>query len=68
MESLADLIDMAELCARNARAANSQGAARTLWKMATEYAQRAAKLDNGRMPNIGDPPAILKENERERRI
>jgi hypothetical protein len=60
MDKLAEMIEMAELCARNARAANSRGVARTLWKMANEYAERAAKLDNGRMPEIDDPPALLK--------
>lgn len=66
METLAEMIEMAQLCARNARVANSRGVARTLWKMATEYRERAAKLDNGRMPDIGDRPVLLKENERER--
>ena len=59
-ENLAELIGLAQLCGHNARTANSRDVARTLWKMANEYAERAAKLSNGERPNIGDAPALLK--------
>jgi len=60
METLVDLIELAHLSARNARVTNSREVARTLWKMATEYAERASKLDHGKMPDIGEPPALLR--------
>jgi hypothetical protein len=30
-----------------------------LWKLATEYQVRAAKLDSGKLPDIADPPKLL---------
>jgi hypothetical protein len=38
---------------------NTKQAARELWKIAQEYQAEAAKLDNGRMPDIGEPPQEL---------
>ena len=60
METLAQLNGLAELCARNARQANTRDVAQTLWRMATEYADKAAKMDGGKLPDIGPPPTLLK--------
>jgi hypothetical protein len=54
-----DFIAMALLCAKNARSAQTKEVAVQLWKMACEYQEKAAKLDFGKMPDIGGPPACL---------
>jgi hypothetical protein len=33
--------------------------ARELWKMAQEYQAESAKLDDGRLPDLGNPPREL---------
>jgi hypothetical protein len=43
--------------ARNARCASTKQVARELWKIMQEA--EAAKLGNGRMPDIGEPPQGL---------
>jgi len=45
-----ELVELAEICARNAQIATSKEVARELWKMAHEYRQKAADLDHGRHP------------------
>jgi hypothetical protein len=65
MQILRDLIEMARICASQARLTTSQEVARALWTMASEYHerahQRASKLNNGKVPDIGDPPPLLKQ-------
>jgi len=60
MQTLTDIMELAKVCAVQARLATSKGAARALWQLATEYQERASKLDGGRLPDIGDPPPLLK--------
>jgi hypothetical protein len=55
----AELVDMAQVCALNARNMRDKDAVRELWIMALEYQERAARLDGGRKPYIGTPPAIF---------
>lgn len=50
-----ELVELAQLCARNAHAATSDDVIQALWRMAKEYRAQAAAL--GAEPNIGDPPA-----------
>lgn len=52
------LIDLARICAAQSRLATSRDVAHVLWRLATDYVERAARLD-GRRPDIGDPPALL---------
>jgi hypothetical protein len=49
------------MCARNAHRASNKQVARELWKMAEEYRAKAADLDNGMLPDIGDPPPRLED-------
>jgi hypothetical protein len=49
------------MSARNARSASTKQVARELWKMAQEYQADAAKLGNGRAPDLGSPPDSLKD-------
>ena len=55
-----DLIELVRVCAAHARMTTDRSTALTLWQLAIEYQQRAAKLDAGILPDIGDPPAFLK--------
>jgi hypothetical protein len=54
------------MSAGNARSASTKQAARELWKIAQEYQAEAAKLDNGRLPDLGDPPQGLKTDAHSR--
>jgi hypothetical protein len=53
------LVDLARTCAAQSRLTNSRDVAQALWRLATDYMERAAKLE-GRRPDIGDPPALLR--------
>ena len=47
-----ELVELARICWRNSQTADTR-AARILRRMAEEYLQEAAKLDDGRVPDIG---------------
>ena len=51
-----DVVELARLCARNARITMSREVADELWRMAKEYQAQAAKL--GDVPEIGDEPPL----------
>jgi hypothetical protein len=59
MQTYDDYAEMARLCAKNAWIAHSKEASAELWKMALEYQQKAAAIDSGKMPEIGNPPPWL---------
>lgn len=59
MQTHAEMVELAKLCAYNARAATEPRIAEELWKMAVEYQEKAAKLDSGEKPDIGEPPEFL---------
>jgi hypothetical protein len=48
-----ELVELARICWRNSQTAGTQEAARMLRRMAEEYLQEAAKLDDGKVPDIG---------------
>lgn len=54
-------VELARICAKNSYLSHSREASAELWKMATEYAVKAAKLDSGKSPDIGKPPTWLAE-------
>jgi hypothetical protein len=56
MQYYEHLAEMARICAENAHIASSKEIAAELWKMATEYRDKAAKLNDGAGPEIGQPP------------
>lgn len=64
MQILGDLIEMARICASQARLTTSQEVASALWRLASEYharaQERASELKSGSVPDIGEPPAFLK--------
>jgi hypothetical protein len=57
--TLADIIEMAEMCAYNARSTLDPRTSEEVWKMALEYQRMAAELDGGNKPDIGGPPRTL---------
>jgi hypothetical protein len=59
MRTYGESLELAEMCARNARIASDKDVARELWKMAQEYQAEIARLDNGALPELGDPPLSM---------
>ena len=57
-----ELVQLAHLCARNARGAGTDEVAATLWDMAEEYRAKAAEL--GTEPDIGEPPSRIRTRMR----
>jgi hypothetical protein len=49
-----DLVELARICAYQARVTKDRNVAAELQRMANEYKQRAAELDNGRIPDLGE--------------
>jgi hypothetical protein len=60
MKTHAHTVQLAQLCALNARNIADSRAAEELWKMALEYQEKAATMNSGRKPEIGPPPDHLK--------
>jgi hypothetical protein len=48
-----ELVELARICWRNSQTAGTQEVARMLRRMTEEYLQEAAKLDDGKVPDIG---------------
>ena len=57
MPNYDELVELARICWHQAHLTQADEVARELRRMAHEYQQKAAKLDNGRLPAIGDPKA-----------
>ena len=55
-QSYEDLAELARICARHSRLAASETVTNELWRLAKGYQERAAKLDHGTLPDIGEPP------------
>ena len=60
--TVAELTDLARICANNARTTGDRRVAEELWRMALEYQDKAAKLDSGQKPDIGEPPGFMIQN------
>jgi hypothetical protein len=60
MQTYAGLVELANICAQQAHFTQDREIARELWRMALEYQRKAAALDNGKLPDIGPPPAWVK--------
>jgi hypothetical protein len=61
MRTYGEALELATMCARNARISTDKNMARELWKMAQEYQAEVAELDNGRLPELGSPPHGLQQ-------
>jgi hypothetical protein len=49
-----DLVELAKVCIRQARACTLPEAATKLRRMAKEYQERAATLDGGKLPDLAE--------------
>jgi hypothetical protein len=61
MPTYDDFVELALICARNAHTATSRDVSAVLRRMAIEHRDKAAKLNGGKEPDIGEPPAKLIE-------
>jgi hypothetical protein len=52
MPTYTDLVELAKICARQARASSKRDVARELRRLAKEYQKKAADLDGGVLPDI----------------
>jgi hypothetical protein len=59
MRTYKELVDLAKSYANSARLTASPQIAYQLWRMATEYQEKAAQLNGGKLPEIGDPPILV---------
>jgi hypothetical protein len=59
MHTFREALKLAIMSARNARLSANKQVAQELWKIAQEYQAEAAKLGDGTLPDIGDPPQGL---------
>jgi len=57
MRTYSEALDLAMMSALS----SNQQVARELWKIAQEYQAEAAKLDNGRLPDLGNPPQGIED-------
>jgi hypothetical protein len=51
MQTYSALVELARICASQARFTVDREVARELWRMALEYQYKAAALDNGKLPD-----------------
>jgi hypothetical protein len=58
MQTYSAIVELARICASQARFTTDREVARELWRMAIEYQYKAAALDNGRFPDVGLPTSM----------
>jgi hypothetical protein len=56
MHTYSEALELALISARNARFTTNKETACELWKIAQEYRAEAAKLGDGKLPDVGSPP------------
>jgi hypothetical protein len=54
MQTYADLVELARICLKQAREANNPIVSAELKHLAKGYQLRAASMDNGKLPDIGE--------------
>jgi hypothetical protein len=54
MQSYDDLVELARICVKQAREAKSPSVRAELMNLARGYRIRAASMNNGRLPDIGE--------------
>jgi hypothetical protein len=59
MRTYKELVDLAVSYADTARLTTSPEIAYQLWLTAMDYQEKAAKLNDGKLPEIGDPPIVV---------
>jgi nitrate reductase assembly molybdenum cofactor insertion protein NarJ len=53
MPTYTDLVELAKICARQARTTSNREVAQELRRLAKEYQKKAADLDGEELPDIG---------------
>ena len=56
MRTYNEAFELALMSARNTRYTSNKQTACELWKIAQEYRAEAAKLGDGKLPDVGTPP------------
>ena len=56
MDTYGDLVELARICLKQAREAENASVSAVLRRMAKGYQVRAATMDHGRLPDIGEGP------------
>jgi hypothetical protein len=56
MDTYGDLVELARICLKQAREAENASVSAELRHMAKGYQVRAATMDHGRLPDIGEGP------------
>ena len=59
MRTYNELIDLAKSCANIARLTINPEVANYFWRVAMDYQEKAAKLNDGKLPDIGDLPIVV---------
>jgi hypothetical protein len=59
MQTYGDLVELARICLKQAREAKNAFVSAELRHMAKGYQVRAATMDHGRLPDIGEEPPQL---------
>ena len=59
MATFAELDEIARMLAMQSHVTASKEVAAELWRLAQQYRVQAGTLDDGKLPNIGNPPALL---------
>jgi hypothetical protein len=54
MQTYADLVELARICLKQAREAKTPSVSAELRHLAKGYQLRAASMDNGKLPDIGE--------------
>jgi len=54
MQSYDDLVELARICLKQAREAKTPSVSVELMHLAKRYQMRAASMDNGKLPGIGE--------------
>jgi hypothetical protein len=59
MHTFKELVDLAKSCANIARRTINPEIAIYFWRLAMDYQVKAAKLNDGKPPDIGDLPIVV---------
>ena len=54
MQSYDELVELARICLKQAREAKNLSVSAELMHLARRYQMRAASMDNGKLPDIGE--------------
>ena len=59
MGTFKELVGVAKSCANIARLTANAEVANYFWRLAMDYQAKAARLNDGKLPDIGDLPIVI---------